>query len=51
MTEEEENIIFNRRFKLWLSKICRMYDLEKEEYPESKYEGKALYDYYIKEFT
>jgi hypothetical protein len=31
--------------------LCEWYDAENGEYPEHKFEGKALYDFYKKEIN
>lgn len=37
-------------FKEKLRKLCDEYDDEAGEYPESQYQGRALYDFYIRTY-
>lgn len=44
MTDDECN------FKEKLRKLCDEYDDEAGEYPESQYQGRALYDFYLRAY-
>lgn len=39
-----------REFKEKLRKICDEYDIEAGEYPESPYQGRAVYDWYLETY-
>ncbi len=43
--------MWKQEFKEELRKLCLKYDAEYGHYPESPYEGRALFEFFLEQFT